>query len=75
MKKISLYQLYKFLKYKRILTFRHIFMQLKSRYYCKKAHNQWAANPINSGSGKYNYQQYQCGVCGCIHYEFEINKG
>ncbi len=74
MKKVSLPELYNFLKYKRMLTFRYIYMQLKSRFYCNKKHNQWVSNPINFVSGRYNYQQYKCDVCGCVHYEFELNK-
>lgn len=74
MKKVKLIDLYKYLKYSKMLTIRYIFTQLKSRYYCKKYHNQWVANPVNFGSGRYNYQQYYCSICGCIHYEFEENK-
>lgn len=57
-----------------MLNPKRIFQQLKTRYYCKRFHNQWWQNSMIHGAGKYVYTGYECQVCGTYHYEFKLNK-
>ena len=74
MKTKNIIEIIKFLIHRKMFSIRRLFSQLKSRYWCKRYHNQWTENPIGASSGKYNQNMYKCGKCGTIHYEFELNN-
>lgn len=74
MRKTGIVEILKFLKYMGQLNLKRIFWAFKTRYYCKRFHNQWWQNSMIHGAGKYVYTGHECQVCGTYHYEFKINK-
>ena len=72
MRKVTLIEIYRFLKYMNLLSTNRFYQQVKTRYWCAVRHKGFRGIPMLHGAGRYVYQAYKC-ECGAIHYEFKMN--